>query len=508
MSGKLTLSVLLLALVLLITVPYLVGFQASDTNFHFGGFLINPVDGNSYLAKMQLGFRGSWNFLLPYTADPGEGAYLFLFYIFLGHIARLTGLSLVAVFHVARIVAALWLLLMICRLLRITFHDNKNFLIGFALAGFGSGLGWVAILGGLFTSDFWVAEAYPFLSMYTNPHFSLGLGLMIYSLLPRSEEGWLKSLLAAVALALIQPFGVVIICLVKITQGFFKFRAERLSLMQLLSQKWFWPSVIYGLAGGVILLYQFAVILSDPILSQWHLQNITPRPGPVDLVISFLPPLALGLLGIRKAWQAERGKIMVIWGAICLVLVFLPWSLQRRFLTGLYLPLAILSVYGLDALKEKTPIAIRYWLICLFFLAVPTNLIVVSSGFQAIKERNPKIFIERGLAESLVWINANAAQDELVLTDPDSGLYVPAWTGRRVVYGHPFETISAAEKLEFVEDLFLAEQDDSYYAAAIDESQSEMVLIGQEGADPFVQWLEENWQLVFQSGQHHIYQKR
>ena len=57
----------------------------------FGGFLLNPLDGNSYLAKMQQGASGSWRFTLPFTPEPGEGAYLFLFYLALGHLCRLTG---------------------------------------------------------------------------------------------------------------------------------------------------------------------------------------------------------------------------------------------------------------------------------------------------------------------------------------------------------------------------------------------------------------------------------
>jgi len=33
-----------------------------------------------------------------------------------------------------------------------------------------------------------------------------------------------------------------------------------------------------------------------------------------------------------------------------------------------------------------------------------------------------------------------------VLTPPESGHFVPAWAGNRVVYGHPFETIHAEAK--------------------------------------------------------------
>ncbi len=70
-------SLLAAALIL----PFLAGQILAGNGHVFGGFLLNPLDGNSYLAKMRLGLEGEWRFRLPYTAEPGEGAYLFLFYI-------------------------------------------------------------------------------------------------------------------------------------------------------------------------------------------------------------------------------------------------------------------------------------------------------------------------------------------------------------------------------------------------------------------------------------------
>ncbi|MCK4961839.1 MAG: hypothetical protein KAS19_05105, partial [Anaerolineales bacterium] len=37
----------------------------------FSGFLINPMDGFSYLAKMRQGAEGSWLLHLPYAPEPG-----------------------------------------------------------------------------------------------------------------------------------------------------------------------------------------------------------------------------------------------------------------------------------------------------------------------------------------------------------------------------------------------------------------------------------------------------
>ena len=69
------------SVILLISLPFVYAFQSGNAESIFGGFLINPIDGHSYLAKMQQGYQGEWRFVLPFTAEPGQGAYLFLFYL-------------------------------------------------------------------------------------------------------------------------------------------------------------------------------------------------------------------------------------------------------------------------------------------------------------------------------------------------------------------------------------------------------------------------------------------
>jgi hypothetical protein len=90
----------------MITLPYLYAAQAGGDEYVFGGFLLNPIDGNSYLAKMYEGWRGDVKFTLPYTTEVSEGGYLFLFYIGLGHLARMIDVPRILVFHAARIISS------------------------------------------------------------------------------------------------------------------------------------------------------------------------------------------------------------------------------------------------------------------------------------------------------------------------------------------------------------------------------------------------------------------
>ena len=439
----------------MVTVPYISAFQAADSSHVFGGFLLNPIDGHSYLAKMQLGYQGDWKFTLPYTAEKGEGAYLFLFYIVLGHIARILKAKLLIVFHLTRILGAILLLWSMSEFNRYLFSERWQRSSWFMISSLGAGFGWIAVLLGLFTSDFWVAEAYPFLSMYANPHFTIGLGLMLFSLIPGKRKSPEKSFALGVVLGIIQPFSVVIVVLVKAAQtinevvtlsGTLRSRINSSELIQ--------NMIAFGLGGGIILGYQYIAIQRDPYLALWNVQNITPAPLPLDLFLSLSPCLILAVFGISYAWQREKGKLLIYWAMISLCLIFIPWNLQRRFLTGIYLPISGLAIFGLDHLIRITRTNKNIAAALLFILVIPTNFIVMLSGQQASTKKDPAIYWDADLNEAFNWINAHTQVDSIFLTDENIGLYIPSQTGRRVLYGHPFETVEAESQIEFIQNFF------------------------------------------------------
>jgi hypothetical protein len=439
------------------TAPYLYAHQAGGATHVFGGFLLNPVDGNSYLAKMTQGWRGDWTFRLPFTSDPGEGVYLFLFYLALGHLARILGLSLILTFHIARLVCSA---LMVFALYRFFGHhlgpDRGPVVPGLALAAFGAGLGWLALPFGSFTSDFWVAEAYPFLSMYANPHFPLGIALLVLLVLPSPSgipsfsRGWNGLLFTTLALtlALALPFGVAL-ALVILGLGALWKRDVR---------SWAIPRMaLILLGGGPVYLYVYWVVRSHPALQIWNAQNQTPSPPPLDLLISFSPALIFVFLAVAK-WIREKGIRVpfqtLVWPGAVLGLIYLPFNLQRRLLMGFYVPIACLGVYGLWKGLRDFPVRWRWAFWGVFALSIPTNLIILTAAFQGIQTLDPILYLTQGEARAFAWIRENTPPDSLILASPETGLFIPAHTGRRVVYGHPFETIRADHELELVEGYF------------------------------------------------------
>lgn len=500
MSGKRVLYLIMIGILLMIALPYVVGFQAGNSQEQFGGFLINPIDGHSYLAKMRQGYRGEWKFTLPFTEQAGNGAYLFLFYHALGHIGRVVGAPLIWVFHAARLIGAILLILMIDKTIRELFQDQKAVVIGLILAGVGSGLGWLAVFWGSFTSDFWVAEAYPFLSMYTNPHFSLGLGIMIYSVLPKRDEQWASGLLAGILLGIVQPFGVVIICAVKWIYLGWKYIKEKAGIKEWIRSREVISAFVFTLAGGAVILYQFWEILQDPVLSKWHQQNITPNPGLLDVVISLSPCLILAAVGARKALENDTGRKLVLWGLVSMILIFVPWGLQRRFLTGIFFPLAVVSISGLFVLDARTPIKFSYWAIFTLFLSIITNLIVIASGIQAISTKEKQIFIDNDFLSALSWLEDNAEEDDLILADKRDGLFIPSLIGRRVIYGHPFETIDAEREQQLVEGFFYIDQSDAFYEDVIENRGVDFVIARESNNDSVLNWLGDNLSLEYRIG--------
>jgi hypothetical protein len=448
-----------LIVIIIITVPFLIAEMMSGEDFIFGGFLINPIDGNTYLAKMYQGWKGSWRYKLAFTAEPGSGAYINLFYLGLGQVSRVINLSLLYVFHLARVTGCLILLWALWYFFKIIFIRARTHKLAFALAALGSGMGWILLPAGGFTSDFWVAETYPFLSSYTNPHFTIGLSLilgLLYLNLQNSLrfDSWLYTAGGSLALSLINPFGVIIVLMVLggcfvwnfVGRSAYQPPALRLAIV-----------LIFGLPA---LIYDLWAAHTVPELNVWNSQNITLSPSIWDLVVSLSPALIFSIVGMirfakgKKHPKSEEIGTLVIWAVLGLLLIYLPMDLQRRFMMGLYIPLAGLASYGVEFIAGDQKKRYRLLVITLFLFALPTNFIILLTSHIGISTYDPSIYIHKDEFFLLEWIEENTGEDVLILSSPEMGLLIPAHSGRRVLYGHPFETVNASEEEAAVRAFF------------------------------------------------------
>ncbi len=513
--------------IILICVPYIWAFQNVGSDHKFGGFLLNPIDGNSYLAKMYQGWQGNWKFNLPYSAQTEGGGYLFLFYLALGHLSRITGISLQTTFHGVRILGAVLLLLSLWHFFSRVLSTRRARYFALGLALFGSGMGWIAAMFGLFTADFWVAEGYPFLSAYANPHFPIGMAIMLWILTPKvigeplkpNKNGLLRNVLlfvAAFVLSMILPFGVVVAMIVLVGLALWEFWSEYSGF----NREFLGISVITGifrqsgsvrklfpvLLGGIpVLVYEAWITQNDPFLAIWNEQNLTISPSLWDTFISFSPLALFAIPGIywvlRKKMVSAR--VLLVWVGLGILLMYVPWNLQRRFFMGYLIPLAGLAAIGLDYLFMRSKV-IALAVTCLIALLIlPTNLIILIGGIQAVRAKEPKVVLTRDEFDGLMWLESNLPRDALVLASPEMGLFIPAYTGRRVLYGHPYETVNATQMEELVLKLF-RDLDNGNYENLHKEEVS-YLFYGSREQEIAGETFDLNFEPVYSSGEVQIY---
>ena len=464
-------------------VPYLVTVYATPEGWQFAGILVNPLDGNSYLAKMRQGFDGNWLFRLTYSPEPHQGAFIFTFYLALGHLAALAQLPLIIVFHLARLIAGFGLLVAAYRFIARVTSDPGERQLAFIFMLIASGLGWLGVMFGAFPIDLWIPEAFVPYSLFANPHFPLSMALMLVVIQnvvwppPRTSDtlrprpyslGYaLLTGLAAVALALILPFALLTVWAILVAYlGWFYVTYRRLPWRQI------WLTLAVGLCPTPVILYMYWVSISNPVIAGWSAQNVTPAPNVLDFVLGYG---LIGILAIIGAWMItrqglprnddkKRGEwLVLLWAAVTIVLIYLPFDLQRRLINGLHIPISILAALGLRRWLPRMPLNVMYRrqvtaaLIALSAVGTLFVWILPVIGARQSPADSPTtalLYLRYDELSIMRWLRENTRSDDVILASPRLGMFVPGQTGARAFYGHPFETIEARQKQALTEAFF------------------------------------------------------
>jgi len=445
--------------------PYWLAAGRVGQGASFSGFLINPQDGFSYLAKMRQGALGGWGFLLPYASAPGEPVLLFVYYLALGHLARLLGLPLLYTYHAARLLGTLLMFLAAYALLEVCLQQARARWAAYVLILFGSGLGWLGLPFGIWGNDLLVPEAIPWFAGMTNAHFPLACAALLgifYALLDRQTAQPRRAMLAAgcsLVLAVVQPFVLLVPLLAAAGWGVVEIWHQRRGrpLTEVVRGQLDAASMVGAalLASLPVLLYDLWITQVHPALRSWSAQNRTPAPPLLETLLGFgLPLLMAGLALWRSPESRAPGpRLLAAWFAAGLLMVYLPFSLQRRMLLGLYFPLAGLAGLGLAWLSER---GLRFVpaLGLVLALGLPSNLAVAAAGVTAAARMDPSVTIRDDELRSYRWLEAHAPRRALVLAGPTGGNRLPAFADVRVLYGHPFESPEAEMAKSLVAALY------------------------------------------------------
>lgn len=161
--------------------PYIAGWLFAPPGWRFSGMVGSVQDVASYYAKMRVGHDGRWLYVSAYTTEPHNAAFIYMYYVALGHAARLASLSIPVVYQLARAANALLLLAAAHAFLFRLGFSRLALWLALALIFTGGGVGWILRLPGVarVPPEFWFLEAYVFQSLVAYPHFTLSTALIL-----------------------------------------------------------------------------------------------------------------------------------------------------------------------------------------------------------------------------------------------------------------------------------------------------------------------------------------
>ncbi|MBX3081583.1 MAG: hypothetical protein KF716_08085 [Anaerolineae bacterium] len=460
-------------LVLITLLPYAWAFASDAPNdgWQFMGMLYNHTDGATYLGKINQGLRGNWLFHLDYTPEETNGIAIQVFYLALGHVARLFGLSALMIFHIARLLASFVMYISIYHLGSVIWQKQRARRLFFGLVSIGAGLGWLAIVfsNSFQPSDLYIPESIPFYSSLVNPHFPLAIALIALTTAaylrvfrpgfeerPRVSNGGVTVLLLSIALCIVQPQGWVPVGIALATYlVVIAFMDRRLPNLQI---SW---AAMFLLPGLPIFVYYLAIANYDPAYQIWNQQNQTPSPTPLSYLVGFGLLLVVAIPGILRAvrrFERDGDRYMLIWLITTSIMLYAPFNLQRRLSIGLIIPIAFFAVRAMEDywLNRISPPLRRVAMIALMVFIIPSNvftmLIPLYGVMNPAKGIEQAIMLPKNTYTALQWLKANGRVGSVVLALPKpTSLWVPAYTDMRVVYGHEYETLNAADKLKQVQ---------------------------------------------------------
>lgn len=421
-------------------------------------------DFNLYLSKIQQGKEGRWTVVELYTHEAHQGGLLQIFYLILGKIGAVFRLPPVAVYHLSRVFFGVVLLLLIYLLSLRLFPKSLWAFAAFIFVLTTSS--WPAIslkdifAGKLGYGSFmpWWTIIDPLRRITITPHLLAGQGLLIAIVYLFFYEGRLGKW---GRLGLMSVIGVILGLI--------------FPPALLISYPIIWGTILINKARqmrSTVALACFYTFLSLPTLVYlsymtsfypWKRLNdyniLYPTHFPIqEFFLACGPLLIVAIVGAVVALKRRDSSLvpMIVWIASVFGLMgairSIPSQNALRFTQVAYfVPIGILAAYGLMAIGEMRGRLGRIGEKMLFLLLVGLGaghmvqslywqLAFIEARVVAVAPEVPRfpqvMYPLTDFMDTLRWMEKNTPADAVFLADETFANYIPAYTGRRVYYGH------------------------------------------------------------------------
>lgn len=453
--------------------PYLIGWLRTPAGHIFSGLVYNIDDCAVYLSWINQAAQGHFFQHSQFTTSPQHDVLFNVFFLLLGTIVRLTGLSAIVVYHGARVVFGALLLWAVAALLREALSDPRARRLAFALICVSAGFGWLA--GGYNTGrgyhqpiDLWQPEAITFLCLYFAPLFSAALALIVVFLtaaLRVENAGRIRDVWpAAVAGALLGNFHSYDVIHIFAVWGIYRIVSDTMA-RKLDIPRWA-ALVVAGIASLPTTVWEYWAIRTDPVFHQRALISATLSP-PVWFVLlgyGFVLLLALAAAFYRGKYplfpKQETRRFFLLWAVIGIAVAYVPVAFQRKLIMGTHIPLCVLAGAALATLTARLSgdfpkIAAAFAVL----LTVPSNIIWMMQDVDRLSANigstDHQPYFSQDEWNALQWLRSHTQLRDAVLVSPDAAaqlrfpgtpfmpylsVYVPAYGGCTVYNGHWSET--------------------------------------------------------------------
>ena len=446
--------------IILTTVPYLIGFNLQNEEFQFSGFIIGVEDGNSYLAKMMLGAFGKWLFTTPYTAFPQMEFFAFFPYIFLGKLASNPEirLQLLLIFHLFRILGIIFLIYETYHFSKTFLKDSTKSLLATFLLIFGGGFGWLGVIipglvGNRMPLEFYSPETFGFLSAFSLPHLLFGRAFLYKSFRnyldlnlfnTPNKQTLLRSGFYLLISGIFQPLNLIVGWAVMGVYSIFKLIKQKEPILKLL------PLTIWLIPSLPLLLYNFLSFIFDPFLSTWQGQNKIPSPPLIDYLLSYGLGIAAIIIIFIKKWISKISNpvFLYAWLIVLPILIYFPINIQRRLAEGVWICFCILLAVLIFQLKNRL---FRYLIVLLISLP---SVLFIFGALNTVRNISAPVYIPTSIVQISNAMEKEIQIDDVVLAPFYESNVLPSYLPVKVLTGHGPESMNFDEISKYLDSFY------------------------------------------------------
>lgn len=445
-------------------IPLIIHIYHAPSDRTFSLIHNNAQDFYFYQSLMNEGAQGAWLTTDPYTTESHTPSIIFSYFLWLGKLGSVLGISHAFMYHLVRIILSLLFLL-------ITYHLLLFIKIPYPRLAFFFFLFAQPFMHGSQPYMYWWTGMDAIRRVAYLPHHMAGnllLTLLVIFLLrfweTRKKKFFIISLFISFALAFIHPPSLLIILLILPPSVLIYFSMHRFEIHQF---SWL---LVYWITGLLVLLFMYLQSGKGFPWSQYiDWEKNLQFPLGRELIGAFGILFPFAVLGATRAFLSKRFDYMFVAFWFFLPILFVPLApylsiSNIRLVQGApFVPMAILAVLGIKSLinfihlktNECTGL-LGYWVIGLLFIVFTFPTLSWSLQDQ-IREFSPiysNIYLEKKLFPAFRFINQMVKPKTKTIAAFYTGNYLPVFTHTVSFAGHFGYTYNVERKQSEIEKFF------------------------------------------------------